>query len=43
MSRELEEAVELHIRLDKKQGLESPSFKWPPDLIDYYNKKGEEN
>jgi len=44
MSRELEEAVELHTRLDKNQGLESPNSSWPPELIIYYNnKKGELN
>jgi len=41
MSRELEEAVELHTRLDKIQGLKSPNFKWPPELIIYYNNKKE--
>ena len=44
MSRELEEAVELHTRLDKQQELESPNDRWPPELIIYYNnKKGELN
>ena len=42
MSRELEEAVELHTRLDKIQGLKSPNFKWPPYLSDYYIKKVKE-
>ena len=41
MSRELEEAIELHTRLDKKQGLESPNSSWPPELIIYYNNKKE--
>ena len=41
MSRELEEAVELHTRLDKKQRLESPNDRWPPELIIYYNNKKE--
>ena len=41
MNRELEEAVELHTRLDKKQGLESPNSSWPPELIIYYNNKKE--
>lgn len=41
MSRELEEAIELHTRLDRKQGLESPNSSWPPELIIYYNNKKE--
>jgi len=41
MSRELEEAVELHTRLDKQQELESPNSSWPPELIIYYNNKKE--
>ena len=41
MNRELEKAVELHTRLDRKQGLESPNSSWPPELIIYYNNKKE--
>ena len=43
MSRELEEAIELHTRLDRKQGLESPNSSWPPELIIYYNNKKEKD
>lgn len=47
MSKELDEAVLLHKRLDKKEGLKSPNNLWPPDLIEYYNakeiKENEEN
>ena len=34
-----EEAIELHKALDKKEGYTSPNNLWPPDLIEYYNKK----
>lgn len=39
MSRELDEAVILHKRLDKKEGYDSPNKLWPPELIDYFNAK----
>lgn len=39
MSKELDEAVILHKRLDKKEGLKSPNKLWPQDLLEYYNKK----
>ena len=41
MSKELEQAIELHTKLDKKWGLESPNNSWPLDLIIYYNNRKE--
>lgn len=39
MSKELDEAVVIHKRLDKEEGYTSPNNLWPLDLIEYYNAK----